>query len=287
MMRLYLDRNLVRFGSKESSLGFRLTSYVDGLSEDMFDKIKDWQNSLVDFVTDLNASQLQAESAKLIKDVHHGTEIEWDGWHCFIGIHNMHAHVLFIPIESRDTPYNETGWYTFSCSFAIDALRMHLAFSDRNSEEYSVYCEEITRQYQDVRLFLCCNVLTSRKALQCLAYAVALRLGNYRELQSDCLEYAKAVSRLATTLFATENEMQKSKLNLRMRKLDLQALDNLTVTNLRSEAISRRNPASRYPTQSALLSILTTQLSTLSLVIIVSLLTTFIAMVCYHFLVFH
>ena len=267
-MRLYLDRNLVKFGRRERSLGYRLTSYVHGLEEDMFDRIKDWQNSLAG-LTGLDPNLLQAESTKLIQKVHYDTEREWDGYHCFIGIHNMHAHVLFIPIESRDPPYNETGWYNFSSSFAIDLRRLHLAFSEENNKEYAVYFEEVTRQYENVRLFLCCNILTSFKALQCLAYTVALRLGNYRELQSDCLEYAKAVSRLATELFTTEYEVQRAAVNLRMRRLDLSAMDGLTVTSLKSEALSRRHPASRYP---ALSSIFTMQ-SNLPLVFVVSLLT--------------
>ena len=167
----------------------------------------------------------------------------------------------------------------FSCSFAIDLRRVHLAFSEEDSKEYAVYFEEVTRQYENVRLFLCCNVLTSFKALQCLAYTVALRLGNYRELQSDCLEYAKALSRLAAEIFATEYEIQKSVVNLRMHNLDLSALEDLTVTSLKSEALSRRNPASQYP---AVLSLLTMQ-SNLPLVFIVSLLTTFGAIAFYHF----
>lgn len=277
-MRLYLDRNLVKFGRKETSLGYRLTAYVDGLREDMFDRIKDWQNGLAS-LTVLDPDLLLSESAKLIKEVHHETEKEWDAYHCFIGIHNMHASVLFIPIESRDPPYNETGWCNFSCSFAIDLRRVHLAFSEENDKDYAVYFDEVTKQYENVRLFLCCNVLTSFKALQCLSYTVALRLGNYRELQSDCLEYAKAVSRLAAELFASEYEIQKAAVNLRMRNLDLLALDDLTITSLKSEALSRRNRASRYP---ALSSLLTVQ-SNLSLVFIVSLLTTFSAIAVYHF----
>lgn len=279
-MRIYLDRNLVRFGSKETSLGYRLTAYVDGLGEDMFDRIKDWQNDLVS-VTSLDSNLLRTESAKLIKDVHHETEEEWDGYHCFIGIHKMHASVLFIPIESRDPPYNQTGWCNFSCSFAVDLRRVHLAFSEENSKEYAVHFEEITRQYENIRLFLCCNIMTSFKALQCLAYTVALRLGNYRELQSDCLEYAKAVSRLATEMFATEYEIKKSTANLRMRNLDLSTLDNLTVTSLKSEALSRRNPASQYPALSSLFAM--QSLSSVLLVFIVSLLTTFSAIAFYHF----
>ena len=277
-MRLYLDRNLVKFGRKETSLGYRLTAYVDGLKEDMFDRIKDWQNGLAR-LTDLDPDVLLSESTKLIKEVHHETEKEWDGYHCFIGIHKMHASVFFIPIESRDPPYNKTGWYNFSCSFPINLQRVHLAYSQESDKVYAVYFEEVEKQYENVRLFLCCNVLTSFKALQCLSYTVALRLGNYRELQSDCLEYAKAVSRLAAELFASEYEIQKAAVNLRMRNLDLLALDDLTITSLKSEALSRRNRASRYP---ALSSLFTVQ-SNLSLVFIVSLLTTFGAIAVYHF----
>lgn len=277
-MRLYLDRNLVKFGRREASLGFRLTGYVDGLGETVFDRVKDWQNSLQSHLN-LDQEHLRAESEKLVQDIHRGTEREWDGYHCFIGIHNMHAQVLFVPIESKDTPYNETGWCSYSSSFAVDVVRVHMAFSEENTKEYAVYFEEITRQYEDVRLFLYCNVLTSCKALQSLAYVAALRLGNYRELQSDCLEYCKAVARLATTLFTTEYEITKSAVTLSMHKLDLRALDDLTVTNLKSEAISRRNPASRYP---ALSSILSMQ-ATVPMLIVLQLLTVVLAIAVYHY----
>ena len=267
-MRLYLDRNLVTFGRRESSFGYRLTSYIDGLSGFLFDEIKDWQNALLTHLN-LDRATLQVESSRLVQDIHRSTEKEWEGYHCFIYIHNMHAVLLFVPIESKETPYNQTGWCHFSQSYPVDLIRLHLAYSEENTEEYAVYFEELTKQYENVRLFLCCNVLTSCKALQCLAYTVALSLGNYRELGSDCLEYAKAVARTATELFATEHEIQKAAVNLRMQKLNLRALDELTVTNLKSEAMSRQNPVSRYPALSSILAVN----SNLLLVVIVSFLT--------------
>ena len=274
-MRLYLDRNLLRFGRKESSLGYRLTTYVDGISEPVFDRLKDWQNALQSHL-DAHQDYLREESVKLVRDIHYDTKREWDGYHCFIGIHNMHAQLLFIPIESKDTPYNETGWYNFSCSFPVDTARLHVAFSEENTEEYAVYFQGITRQYEDYRLFLVCNVLTSWKALQSLAYIAALSLGNYLELESDCLEYAKTVARLAVELFATEHEIKKAAVNLRMHKLDLQALDNLTVTSLKSEATSRRKQVSRYPA-------LFSMHSMVLLIIVLTVIVSFVFNVIYDF----
>ena len=280
-MCLYLDRNLLRFGRKESSFGYRLTAYVDGIDEAVFDRLKDWQNALQSHL-EAHQDYLREESVKLVQDIHNDTKREWDGYHCFIGIHNMHAQLLFIPIESKDTPYNETGWYSFSCSFPIDTARIHLAFSEESTEEYAVYFQGVNRQYEDYRLFLVCNVLTSWKALQSLAYIAALSLGNYRQLESDCLEYAKTAARLAVKLFATEHEIQKAAVNLRMCKLDLQALDYLTVTSLKSEATSRRKQVSRYPALSSIISMRSMVLLNIVLAVMVS----FIVNVAYHFL-FH
>ena len=278
-MHLYLDRNLIKFGRKESSFGYRLTAYVDGIYEPVFDRLKDWQNALQSHLTmgaHAHQDYLREESVKLVQDIHYDTKREWDGYHCFIGIHNMHAQLLFIPIESKDTPYNETGWCNFSSSSALDATQLHVAFSEENTEEYAVYLEGITRYYEDYRLFLVCNVLASWEALQSLAYIAALSLGNYRELESDCLEYAKAAARLAVKLFATEHEIQKAAVNLRMCKLDLQALDYLTVTGLKSEATSRY---SRYPALSSIIPMH----SMVLLIIVLTVIVSFIFNVAYGF----
>ena len=68
-----------------------------------------------------------------------------------------------------------------------------MAFSEDSDEEYAVYLQKVTKHYEDVKLFLYCNILTSYEALQGLIYTTALLLGNYRELESDCLEFAKAL----------------------------------------------------------------------------------------------
>ena len=155
-------------------------------------------------------------------------------------IHKQHAVVIFIPIESKDTPYNQTGWCTFSCLYPVDVFRAHLAFSEDSDEEYAVYLQKVTKHYEDVKLFLYCNVLTSYEALQSLIYTTALCLGNYRELESDCLEFAKAVAKQAKRFFATEVEMGKAIVNLRMD--NPQALDNLTVTILASKVRQCHEP---------------------------------------------
>lgn len=56
-MRLYLDGNLAKFDTVAESKGFKLTHFVDGLSETTFDRIKDWQNVL--------PSRLQADGKSL------------------------------------------------------------------------------------------------------------------------------------------------------------------------------------------------------------------------------
>lgn len=277
-MKLYLEANLAKFARRDSSLGYRLTRYVDGLNPLMFDTLKDWQNAK----THLNLDRriLQDECAKLVQEIHSSTKKIWDGYHCIIGIHRQHAVVIFIPIESKDTPYNQTGWCSFSYPFPIDVFRMHLAYSEDNDEEYAIYFEKLTKQYEEVKLFLYCNVLTSPEALQCLAYTTALLLGNYRELESDCLEFAKAVAKQAQRIFATETEIQKAIVNLRMEKFNPQALDDLTVSTLKSEAVSRNRAASRYPMLSL---ILTTQRHQLLLMITVSLISAFLAIAFYDF----
>ena len=90
----------------------------------------------------------------------------------------------------------QAGWHEYSSSYEVDDIRMHLAFSADDSSRYAVYINLLTRQFEDVRLFLCCNILTSIKALEVLAYITALQLGNYRELDSDCLEFTKAAAKL-------------------------------------------------------------------------------------------
>lgn len=90
-MRLYLDGNIVRFGKSAESKGFKLTHYVDGLSEAIFDRIKDWQNVLLDRLK-ADGESLAHIGLDLIEDVHSTTEYKWDGYHCFIGIRNSQAH---------------------------------------------------------------------------------------------------------------------------------------------------------------------------------------------------
>ena len=204
------------------------------------------------------------------------------GWIPLCHQHQHHAVVLFIPIESRDTPYNQTGWCSFSCSFPVDVFRAHLAFSEDKDEEYAVYFEKLTKHYEEVKLFLYYNVLTSYEALQCLIYTTALVLGNYRQLDSDCLEFAKAVAKQAKRFFATENEMKKAIVNLRMHEFNPQALDNLTVTSLKSEAMSRNKATSRYPVISLLLA---TQCSQVLLTIVVSVISTLLVVVLYDYFI--
>lgn len=103
---------------------------------------------------------------------------------------------------------------------------------------------KLTKMFEDARLFLCCNILTSFEALEVLAYITALKLGNYRELESDCLEFTKAAAKLASKKFVTERELAKSKVKLEVRMKE--NVDDLTITSFKSEAFSRVNPSSRY-----------------------------------------
>lgn len=273
-MRLYLDGNIAQFDSLAESKGFKLTHYVDGLTDTIFDRIKDWQN-LLQGRLQADGKSLVEKAQRIVEDVHLTTEYEWDGYHCFIGIRNNHAVLYFIPIESRETHYNASGWHQYSSSFEVDVMRIHLAYSEDDSTRYAVYINTLTRQFENVRLFLCCNILTSFKALEVLAYVTALQLGNYRELESDCLEFTKAAAKFAAQQFVTERELAKSKVNLKVQvAMDL---DDLTITNFKSEALSRRNMASRLP---VLVSLVTTQ-SPLIQAFLVSLLV----MTFYHFFI--
>ena len=277
-MKLYLEANLAKFARKDSSLGYRLTRYVDGLDSRMFDRLKDWQNAKTHLK--LDHKTLQGECVKLIQEVHNTTEKMWDAYHCVISIHKQHAVVLFIPIESKDTPYNQTGWCNFSYPYPVEVFRAHLAFSEDNDEEYAVYFEKVTKHYEEVKLFLYCNILTSYEALQTLVYTTTLLLGNYRELESDCLEFAKAVAKHAKRFFATETEMAKAIVNLRMNEFNPQALDDLTVTSLKSEAMSRTKATSRYPMVSL---ILATHCNQILLTILVSFILAFLAVFFYDY----
>ena len=273
-MRLYLDGNIAQFDSLAESKGFKLTHYVDGLTDTIFDRIKDWQN-LLQGRLQADGKNLVEKAQRIVEDVHLTTEFEWDGYHCFIGIRNNHAVLYFIPMESRETHYNTSGWHQYSSSFEVDVMRIHLAYSEEDSTRYAVKINTLTRQFENVRLFLCCNILTSFKALEVLAYVTALQLGNYRELESDCLEFAKAAAKLAARQFVTERELAKSKVNLEVQvAMDL---DDLTITNFKSEALSRRNMASRLP---VFVSLVTTQ-SPLIQAFLVSLLV----MTFYHFFI--
>lgn len=274
-MRLYLDGNLARFDTLAESKGFKLTHYVDGLSDTTFDQIKDWQNVLPNRLL-TEGKSLAEKGRDLIEDIHSTTELEWDGYHCFIGIRNSHAVLYLIPIESRETPYNTTGWHQYSSSYQVDVMRIHLAFSADDPNRYAVIINVVTRQFEDVRLFLGCNILTSYKALEVLAYMTALQLGNYRELESDCLEFTKAAVKLASQQFATSREFAKSKVNLQLQVKG--NLDDLTITNFKSEALSRRNPVSRYP---ALVSIASMQSTSLIQMFLVSL----VVLAFYHFFI--
>ena len=75
----------MKFNARTESKGYRLTHYVDGLSDVMFDRIKDWQDLLQDRLQ-ADEKNLRKEIVKLIEDVHVETAQEWDGYHCFIGI---------------------------------------------------------------------------------------------------------------------------------------------------------------------------------------------------------
>lgn len=108
-----------------------------------------------------------------------------------------------------------------------------------------------------------------------MAYITALKLGNYRELESDCLEFTKTAAKLATEHFVTERELDKSKVKLEV--LVAKDLDDLTITNFKSDALSRRNPASRY---SALASIVSVQSPLIQMFLVSMLVMTF-----YHFFI--
>jgi hypothetical protein len=278
MPRLYLSRNLVEFGSLMETKGYRLTHYVDGLEDTIYDRVKDWENQIEGRLKSKRQS-LRQEASELINEVHVSTKHEWDGFHCFIGIHESHALLYFVPIESRETPYNKTGWHSFCNDFPVDVVRIHLAFSEEDENRYAVYVNKLTRQFENLRLFLCCNVLTSFQALQVLGYVTALSLGNYRELESDCLEFAKAAAKLAMEQFMTDREIRISKTDLKMEQLDVRELDKLTVTTFKSEALSRRHPSSRYPAMAVFASVKSTAIN-LILMFLVSLLVVSV----YHFL---
>ena len=91
-----------------------------------------------------------------------------------------------------------------------------------------------------------------RSAIDVYEHLQPLR-NRYCELESDCLEFAKAVAKQVKRFFATETEMGKAIVNLRMNEFNPQALDNLTVTSLKSEAMSRTKATSRYPMVSLIL----------------------------------
>lgn len=272
-MKLFLDRNLAQFGSSAKFMGFKLTHYITGLDEDVFDRIKDWENTLARRLEG-DSSTFEKKVVNLIEYQHNETENEWDAFHCFIGIRNTHAVLYFIPIEGRETVYQTTGWHQFSSSFAVDALRIHLAISEEDKDRYAVKIDKLERQFEDIQLFLCCNILTSFKALQVLAYATAIQIGNYRELESDCLEFCKTAANLAKQHFATAKEFEKSRVNIQVR--EVMGVDSLTVTDFKSEALSRRYQASRY---SGISSLVTAQSSCLQILIIV-----FVCLFLYHFL---
>ena len=277
MPRLHLGRNLVEFDASRETKGYRLTHYVDGLEDVIYDRVKDWEN-VVEGRLKSKRQSLSQEASELINEVHLSTKHEWDGFHCFVGIWKSHALLYFVPIESRETPYNRTGWHSFCNDFPVDIVRVHLAFSEEDEKRYAVYVEKLTRQFDNVHLFLCCNILTSFQALQVLAYVTALSIGNYRELESDCLEFAKAAAKLAMEQFMTDREIEMSRTDLRMERVELGDLDKLTVTNLKSEALSRRHPASRYPALVVFATVKSTAIN-LVLMFLVSLLVVAI----YHF----
>lgn len=243
-MRLYLDRNVARFRPLAKSKGFKVTHYVDGLTGTIFDQIEERQNRLQDRVGADGKSRVK-KARQMMEDTHSATECKWQGYHCFIAIQNNHAVLYFIPMESRETPYNSSGWHEYNSSFEVDILRIHLGYSEDDWTRYAVYINTLRRQVENVRLFLWCNILTSPKALEMLAYITALQLWNYRELESGSLEFAKAAAKSAKQYFATERELAKSKTKLEVKVVV--DIDSLTVKNFKSKALSRRNLASRSP----------------------------------------
>lgn len=106
--------------------------------------------------------------------------------------------------------------------------------------------------------------------MEVLAYITAPQLGNYRGVRLPGVRKSSyQVGR------KVERKLAKSKVNLEVQvAMDI---DNLTVTNFKSEALSRRNPASRFP---VLISIVSTQ-SPLIQMFVVSLLV----MTLYHFFI--
>ena len=103
----------------------------------------------------------------------------------------------------------------------------------------------------------------------------ALQLGNYRELDSDCLEFTKAAAKLASQQFVTARELAKSKVSLELKVKE--NLDDLTITSFKSEALSRRNPSSKY---SALVSIVSMQSPLIQMFLVSLIVVTF-----YHFFI--
>ena len=233
-MRLYLDSNVAHFGSSAEAKGFKLTHYVDGLTNEIIYQIKDWENLLQNRL-EADEKSLLRDAQKLIQYVHSATECIWKRYHCFIGIQNAHAVLYFIPMQTHETPYKTSGWHEYNSSSGVDILRIHLAYSVDDSKRYAVYINKVIKHFENVRLFLWCDISTSSKALEILAYVTALRLGNYRELESDCLEFAKAAAKSAKQNFATEGELRV-----------VVDIDSLTVTNYKGEALSRRNLAVRF-----------------------------------------
>ena len=75
--------------------------------------------------------------------------------------------------------------------------------------------------------------------------------------------------------------MGKAIVNLRMDEFNPQALDNLTVTSLKSEAVSRTKATSRYPAVSLFL--LATQCNQILLMILVSFISAFFAVLFYDY----
>ena len=242
-MRVYLNSNIGDFDPLAKSKRFKLTHYVDGLTDTIFDQMEERQNPLQGRLG-ADEESLVEEAQKLIKYVHSATQCKWQGYHCFIGIQNNHTVLYFIPIESRETPYNSSGWHEYNSSFEVDILRIQLDYSEEDWTRYAVYIKTLRRQVENVRVFLWCNIFTSPEALETLAYTTALQFGNHRELESDCLEFAKAAAKSAKQYFATETELAKAKTKLEVKVVG--DIDNLTVTIFKSKALSRHNLASRF-----------------------------------------
>jgi hypothetical protein len=114
-------------------------------------------------------------------------------------------------------------------------------------------------------------VETSFGAIEVLTVASALMFGNYRELETDCLEFCKKFSNMIPEeiIFQCKNQ------------LDL--LNDLSVSGLRLEVFSRRNNSAR---QSGLSSILSSQpnmnYAFLILIIIISAVINIFIIFLYH-----